>query len=260
MNYIPRVIRKTAKKIIYFPFEFLYGNELIKRLTPYSVRGFEEKMRVGPHGDGGYIIPVNIVKLIDVVYSYGVGKNISFEKNLSLLKELIFRFYDAAVDNLPYRQGNFFFKKENIGRKKHGIFGTFQGHLIENGDFEKRILLKMDIEGDEWKVIRSILNGNYKNISAIILELHHLGRYEKLAFYNRILKSINSKFTLVHIHANNFESVFNIKGKILPMASELTLINNNLVTQKSILNSGLPSVHDFPNDAEREDIRLDFWL
>lgn len=259
-------MRPSAKKVLFFieknilfPIGIFIGPKLLRQLTPYDVKGFEEKIRLGNLYDGGYVIPTKILSLIDVAYSYGIGSDIGFENDLIKYADIKVRLYDHTVDKLPVENKNFFFRKKGIGRVKHGDFDTFKNNLEENGDVGKKILLKLDIESDEWKVLDKIIDESAKNIVAIIVEIHRLYRYEKIMEYIRILKKLNSKFTLVHLHGNNNGEFFFFGNKKLPSLFELTLINNNFVNDKSIMFHSLPSEKDYPNIVGKKDIVLDFW-
>ncbi len=235
------------------------GKKLLQQLTPFAVTGFQDKIRLGNPSDGGYVIPKDILPLIQSVYTYGVENDVSFEEDLIKMASVPVRLYDHTIDALPVNNKNFFFKKQGIARNKHGAFDTFRNHVIENGDTDKRILLKIDIEGHEWDVISDIIDTEYKNIVAIILEMHGFDRYAYTRKYIRVLKKINSRFTLVHIHGNNTCGVIKVSGKKIPILCELTLINNRLVSERKALNEQLPSRVDRPNQPHLEDIVLDFW-
>lgn len=261
-----RFDRSFAKRILLFaeryflwPAESFCGEKLLKELTPYDVKGFEDKIRLGNMYDGGYVIPENLLPVIEVEYCYGVDYYMDFEEDLIKRIDVPVRFYDHTVDGLPAKNKNFFFKKQGIAEKKYGSFDTFRNHMENNGDSGKKILLKIDIEGGEWKIMEDIINESSENIVAIVLEIHRLYRYEKIAKYIKTLRKINSRFTLVHLHGNNNGETVYLSGNMVPSVLELTFINNNLVKDKKIMASTLPSEKDYPNVRGKEDMILDFW-
>ncbi len=247
------------EKNILFPIGIFLGPKLLKQLTPYDVKGFEEKTRLGNLSDGGYVVPSKVLPLIGVAYSYGIGGDVSFEEDLERQTGVNIRMYDHTVNGLPKENKNFFFKKQGIAKRKHGSFDTFKHHLEENGDIGKKMMLKLDIEGDEWKILDDIINELSKNIVVIVLEIHKLYRYEKILKYINVLKKVNSKFTLVHLHGNNNGKLFAFGNKEISSTMELTLINNNLISEKSVMVRSLPSEKDYPNIKVKEDVILDFW-
>src|ERR1700676_2453767 len=88
----------------------VYG--ALSLLRPYDVLG-GEKTRIGRSADGGYVL-LTRPKLPDVVYSFGVGYNISFEHDLAErgCKGYLF---DHTVDGLPIQHPNLHFSKEGVG-------------------------------------------------------------------------------------------------------------------------------------------------
>jgi len=167
---IRHLLRLTRNKI----YIFLFWQELLKQLIPYDVKGFGEKIRLGNQGDGGYVLPKEIIPFIDVLYTYGVGNDISFEKDMITYKDIPVRFYDHTVIGLPEKNEKFIFKREGIAGSKYGSFDTFENHLQEHGDKKRKILLKMDIEGSEWETLAPIIDGFHRNIVAIVVEIHGL--------------------------------------------------------------------------------------
>ncbi|MCX6723656.1 MAG: WecB/TagA/CpsF family glycosyltransferase [Candidatus Staskawiczbacteria bacterium] len=256
---IARKILLFTEKNILFPIGILIGPKLLEQLTPYDVKGFEDKVRLGNLCDGGYLLPSKALPLIDVAYSYGVGGDVSFEEDLTKHTNARVMLYDHTEDKLPVENKNFIFKKQGIARKKHGSFNTFRNDLEENGDASKKVILKLDVEGCEWKILDGIINESSKNIVAIVLEIHQLYRYEKILSYIKILKNVNSKFTLAHIHGNNNSESFVFGKNNIPSALELTFINSGLVQDKSIMVNSLPSEKDYPNIKGKNDVVLDFW-
>lgn len=153
---------------------------------------------------GFYVIPTLLSKNA-IVYSFGVGKDISFDRMLiSSFKCQIFAF-DPTPDsiawckqqNLP-DQFNFFehglsTKSENdtffLPKNKNHVSGSLVEHnqlssenkicvkmksfedILTNFKHEKVDLIKMDIEGSEYDVAESILNSGI-NITQIVLEIH----------------------------------------------------------------------------------------
>lgn len=254
-----KLLLLSGERWLLWPIAKYHGPSLIKELTPYDVESFEEKIRLGNEYDGGYVIPSRLLSLIQVAYSYGVANIINFEEDLVGKIDIPVRLYDHSVTQLPTKHKNFFFRKQGIASTNHGDFDTFSNQVRENGDVGKRILLKMDIEGDEWKVIDDIISTASTYILAIILEIHQLYRYEQMGDYVQKLHNINSAFTLVHVHGNNCSDIIKIASKTLPNTLELTFINNSLVSKKEIMKRSLPSAIDHPNDPKKDDILLNFW-
>jgi hypothetical protein len=81
-----------------------------------------------------------------------------------------------------------------------------------------RILIKMDIEGDEYQLIDDIIAYSDR-IVGMIIEFHETGlrRFE----FNEAIKKIQNVFEIVHFHANNYGL---ISKDGLPNVLEMTFI------------------------------------
>ena len=118
---------------------------------------------------------------------------------------------------------------------------------------QKNIILKVDIEGDEYNLLKKI-NSEYKKINLLIIEFHKVSKN-----INKIKKFIlGRKFKIIHIHANNFGSIDKNSN---PNVLEITLINptkfktSNLKSNIEYPVAGL----DFRNLTRRNDINLKFY-
>ena len=77
--------------------------------------------------------------------------------------------------------------------------------MMSMNNHEHIDLLKMDIEGSEYKVIEDIIRDNLK-IKQLTLEFHHrfLPDGNKKT-YKTIKKLLRKGFVLIHVNNNNFE-------------------------------------------------------
>ena len=134
---------------------------------------------------------------------------------------------------------------ENIYNKEITINERIKTH--------QNVILKVDIEGDEYKILNQILDNSNK-INTLIIEFHDIHKnIDKIESF--IFKSKNLK--LIHIHANNFAGS-NKDGD--PNVIELTFININknglnlVKTDKSFPIKEL----DCKNTHRKEDFILEF--
>jgi len=211
-----------------------------------------ELIRLGKSYDGGYIVPVEAMKAADALMGYGIDKDISFEREFSQRLNRPSYGFDCGILGITTGDPNCHFYRECIGsisflysnQKFYGIFTTFSEQLERLKLKNKKILLKMDIEGAEFAAMKDVLK--YANdITGIVIEIH----YEKASFEDalNLLSSLNDQFILLHIHGNNCsackEDLFT-----LPMVMELTYINKNLVSDYKIINNKkFPLPIDEPN-------------
>ena len=206
-----------------------------------------ELVRFGCNSDGGYVLPVALIDDCEVVYVYGVGSDISFETDLLKYKEIKCCLFDHTVNELPVDENNLNLKfiKEGLSFYKTDCTDNFLVHVERNKDDDKKILLKIDIEGSEYEYFEKTDIDDFSNVVGIILELHWIK--DNLNKACGILDKINTKFVLTHAHGNNFGGVFFYDDQVLPDTIELTFANRCLYKYKAIENRILPIANlDFP--------------
>ena len=108
-----------------------------------------------------------------------------------------------------------------------------------------KAFLKIDIEGDEYRVLEEILK-NQKSITGLIIEFHDFDlNLDKVELFC-------NKFDLnvVHIHVNNFGQI--IKNSLLPTVIEVTFSST-----RELLNYFIqPHDLDMPNNKNEREIEI----
>jgi len=124
----------------------------------------------------------------------------------------------------------------------------------------------MDIEGHEWKWLKSFKN--LDKVKQIVVEVHglfhnpHTYDWTKHSNYDYQdvidgLKKINETHYLVHFHCNNSAEYANLDGKELPTVGELTYIRKRDCLIDGLNKTVLPiDGLDFANGADRHDLKL----
>lgn len=205
----------------------------------------EEKVRIGDKKDGGYVVSKK--HLSENVYSYGIGHTISFEYDyLNWYPTSKIEMFDGTISKLPVNRQNFIFHNNNIYNEK--------SLLIK----EDNVLVMMDIEGAEYKIIDSMSEMTMNKIKQFCLELHQI-KAPSDDMTRRILEKLNNYFYLVHVHANNYRPQF--KNEI-PYTLELTYVNKNQFLEEPQIDSRKYPLKDldYPNDPRKDDVILDWWL
>ena len=134
---------------------------------------------------------------------------------------------------------------------------TFE-HMLSRIPSEARILLKMDIEGGEYCVIPSIVEGSSR-IEVIAMEFHDTRRSRKLFEFQA--KQICTKYEVVHLHGNNWDG---IAADGLPEALEVTFLRKDLLVDKDRSRfrerrDALPIAGlDTPNKRDKADYSIRF--
>ena len=257
---------------------------LPKIFKPYkSIK--KNLIRVGPNTDGGYVIDKRIIKKSNTIITCGLNDDWEFEKDfLKFNKNCKIIAYDHTVnkefwnkrfkknliDLLKFKKLNLkkiidifkhyeyrsFFKNKNYHHIKKVVLNKKSRNEVSIKKIltnQKDIILKVDIEGDEYNLLKKI-NTEYKKINLLIIEFHKVSKN-----VNKIKKFILSrKFKIIHIHANNFGSIDKNSN---PNVLEITFINptkfktSNL---KSNIEYPIPGL-DFRNLTRRNDIDLKFY-
>ena len=241
-------------------------------------------LRIGPRFDGGYIIDKRIIKKSKTIITCGLNDDWKFEKHflkinpnskviaydhtvnkkfwkkrfkkdllgLLMLKKLNL---NKILDTFKYIDYKFFFKEKNIHISKKVVLNKKNKNEISIKEIlnkKQNIVLKIDIEGDEYKILKAV-NNNYHKINLLIIEFHNISK--NMTKIKKFLS--NSKLKIIHLHANNYGGVDKFNN---PNVIEISLINSKkfLVNRKkSTEHYPIPGL-DFKNLKRREDIRLRF--
>lgn len=234
-------------------------------------------VRLGGPNDGGYLVEINSLKISEILISLGINDDWKFEKDFSkyvgniisiddklslsfLIKRLvklilffksiknIFKYIYLIIDYL------IFFSKKNTLLIKALVTNYTYGNCIDldfifkkNQIFSKKIFLKIDIEGFEYRILDDILK--YENsLTGLIIEFHNTDlNYTEI---ENFINNINLK--LVHVHANNYGYLNKSKD---PTVLELTF---SKFGDELIDDLNLPHQLDSSNDPNKSDIKLSF--
>ena len=249
--------------------------KLPKFLKPISTGEF---IRLGKNNDGGYVIDKNAMENADCLVSLGVSNDWSFEKDFfrntkqsviafdgsisffvfakraakTMLRidkpYLFFQFIYLCFDYLYFFKGN----KNHITR----FIGPneFPNHLCLSDAIEfyvpahaQNILLKIDIEGGEYRILDEILLFQDR-ICFLAIEFHdcdlHIDKIRD--FVERFSLSV------FHVHCNNW---CYITASGIPQALELCF-NRQIHTKQP--KGRLPMELDQPNNPKSPDISIQF--
>ena len=249
-------------------------------LRPCIIRN-DDLIRLGTLGDGGYVLSKNALKKTDAVIAIGIKDDWKFESDfLKANKNSILLAFDLVTDimffikctidsflKLQLKKGFFYFFNifnyllffrfnKKVKYTKKGVSGNKVGFLslreivntIETS--RKNILMKIDIEGDEYSLLEDIIFYQDR-IHMICIEFHNIIS-DNYTFSN-FIDSLSSYYSVIHIHMNNnskFDKELNISDVI-----EVTLANNNCyVLEKTNSPFIGPTKLDYPCNPLLEEI------
>ena len=231
--------------------------ETFRRLRPHAVQGFKKK-RFGAGHDGGYVA-IDDFRTVDTVFSFGIEQNASWDASIAQHGATIYQF-DHTVDAPMPHDSRMIFEKKKIsaeaGPNSESLVSLLKRH--DKGRLEPNILLKMDIENDEWPVFDATPPAYLVRFTQIICEFHRFESLPDLAWRARVIRVLNKisdAYCLIHVHANNYAAVSNICDLAIPNVIEMTFANRDLYSFKET-NEVFPGDFDSPCDPTRPDIQL----
>lgn len=225
--------------------------------------------RMGRQFDGGYVVPLKAFQKADALMGYGIADDISFEESFSDTFQKPSYGFDGGAASPKIKNPLCRFVPECLGtnaflykgQKATQTASSFSEQLERFQLKDKKVFLKVDIEGAEYEVFADILS-HAPNITGLVLEIHSL---EKAAFVRKaihLLEEIEKNFVLVHIHGNNCSPhrwrSFQVKSGELSSIMELTYINKNLLSGHSLsLQQKHPTPLDMPNVSKKREVEFE---
>ena len=236
-------------------------------------------LRIGKDNDGGYLVCKNCINNSDVLISFGISDDFSFEENFQNLKNIKILAYDPTVTTnfflkqflhsiiklnfiKFYKKLNNYIKFKKFFKKKNNSF--FLNKIGKGGSIEykhisidkilklidnnSKIFFKIDIEGSEYRILEDLIS-HMKNIEGMAIEFHDVDlNVEKIVNFVRQFEP-----KLIHIHANNWAEY---GENNIPSSIELSFSRNPLFINKNL---ELPHKLDQKNNPNAEDLKLTFF-
>ncbi|XVN41881.1 MAG: FkbM family methyltransferase [Rickettsia endosymbiont of Argas persicus] len=222
----------------------------------------------GGKNDGGYIVPVKACKEADVLLGYGIAEDTVFEEAFSTIYNKPSYSFDCGVKNVIGKNSLFHFIDECIGSDKFlwqessGKITSFSQQIKNLGLENKKLLIKMDIEGAEYDAIEG-MQQYFPYITGMLIEIHfHFNKEETTKKALKLLKNLSQHFVLLHVHGCNFYegpsiNTSNVIGN-LPRVIELTYINKSLVTNYHLSkDQSHPTPLDSPDNPLKPDCKFE---
>lgn len=229
---------------------------LIAKLKP--VDPGIELIRIGGNNDGGYLVPDDL-EGIRFCFSPGVNTIANFEYEC-LQRGIPSFLADYSVDAPPIELKGCRFVKKFVGAYNNEIFMTLEKWVSESlpEGFKDDLILQMDIEGCEYQTLLATPVAILEKFRIMIVEFHNFHNLDNIEYYNLVnvtIEKVREGFVPVHLHANNFASLHNVNGVVMPSIFEVTFLRKDRVKRTRALKR-LPHLLDQPNNPERADIQL----
>ena len=200
--------------------------QLFAILAPHKYKG--ELKRFGNEGDGSYVLPKKLVGPGSYLISGGISDNNKFEIHLAK-KGVLGIQIDNSITRIPEEHKNLVFLQATMGATD-GPTEVSLEKLISSTPARKKLIVKLDIEGSEFKAFQHISKKSLNRISCLVLELHNLSA---LVDKEDILRALNKIYTSglssVYLQANNAILDYIISGVLIPDNVEVTFVQKNQV-------------------------------
>ena len=174
-------------------------------IAPKKVIG-KERILIGDKADGSYVL-LNDFKNIRIAYSFGIQKLVQFDKGLAD-RGIDVYMYDHTIDNLPYNNPKFHWEKLGIAGKNNvnNQLKTLEQLMIKNGhSSETNMILKMDIENNEWDSLKDVPENVLKQFKYIVIEYHF--ETDNVQLYYNILNKIYKNHQAFYLRCHGREII-----------------------------------------------------
>jgi hypothetical protein len=221
-------------------------------VLPKVFRPFECKslIRLGKQNDGGYLVNSHDVDKSDILISFGIRDDWSFEKDFSKINDCELVSFDRE-SQVPL-DDQFYVNHRKMVRSHVDLQDSEDTISIQKilDIRSNKIFLNCDIEGKEYDFFDLLIINSYK-FSGICLEVH--GMNESSNFFNVINFISKIGLKLVHVHPNNCS----ILGKMnVPDVLELTFTSSDNILYNPTLT--LPHPLDMENCHGHPDYKINF--
>jgi len=231
---------------------------LIQRLWPVSTG--KELIRLGPAGDGGYLVPDDLDG-VKACFSPGVSSISGFEKECAERGMQVF-LADKSVEGPAESHEKFNFLRKFIGSRMNEDFTTLDDWVKSSFAADNsELLLQIDIEGYEYETFLSCSNELINRFRIIVSEFHNLDQLWNKYFFqiaSSVFEKILQTHTCVHIHPNNYYPIFRKYGLDIPPLAEFTFLRNDRVVDP-VPATKFPNPLDCDNTANASLKLPDSW-
>jgi hypothetical protein len=211
-----QIQRLAPKNQIQIALELLRPFELVEKL-----------IRVGPMGDGGYVIPKfngNVTALI----SPGCNGEWEFEKEIYK----IFEIPSIVIDHDDKKPIDFhdphLYINAWVGAVNDSTTRNLSRIISENLKPDDYFILQMDIEGMEYETFLSFEENVIKQARVIIVELHYLENLMNPSWlqytFFPFIKKINATHQIVYLNGNTYCDLIEFAGMKWPRVLEVTAV------------------------------------
>jgi hypothetical protein len=182
--------------------------------------------RFGGLGDGSYVLPQKYVTKGTYLISGGIENNNELEISLANLGVHGIQI-DNSINQAPKTHKNLEFRKVTISDSDSQTETTLSSLMKLNSN-EGRLIVKLDIEGYEWRTLAALTKNELASIDCLILELHNLSLISSPDQGREILEVLGkieaAGLRSIFCQANNGCLNYVLGGTLIPDNMEVTFI------------------------------------
>jgi hypothetical protein len=222
----------------------MYSVKMSKVFQPFRC---DDLIRLGKAHDGGYLVNIEDVKKTKRLITFGVGSDVSFEKEFAELNPCTVDAYDSVTD---YKHEFFDGNTRNHHAVNVSNYNSWNSRSIKHITIENDSFIKCDIEGDEYKILDDLINVSHR-LSGLIVEVHNINNQQNYDSIINFISKIDLK--LIHVHINNY-FYYIVDEEKKPDILELSFSSSNNL--KYDPNIELPHKLDMNNNPQGEEFRI----
>jgi hypothetical protein len=198
---------------------------LIELMTPEKYK--PKLIRFGSKFDGGYALAKPNKR--NILISGGISNNSDFET--SICGQISYGYlFDHTIKVLNLSIKNYVFYRKKIVITKSDQYGVNLNDFISQVE-SKSVILKLDIEGDEWNVLSQLSTNNLLKCEQIVVEFHNLlDIYDtkKFDLYVKVLTKIRENHKVININVNNYGASSMLFGEKISDVYEISFLRHDL--------------------------------
>lgn len=198
-------------------------------------------IRLGKNNDGGYLINSKDIERTEVLLSFGIGEDCTFEKHFT--RPCIA--YDKSVT-----KADLFFSGRNILKRMNVGEDISLSNVLSQCGFN--IFLKCDIEGNEYVLLDELIRNSHR-FSGMVFEFHGLENPKNFDAVTNFISKIH--LNLIHVHGNNYFYYKTENGAVLSVVELSFSSSQNILYNENL---ELPHVLDMPNNPNDNEFKIKF--
>ena len=245
-------------EVVHGAWESAFIRRFVAAVRPHEAVG-TRKIRLGGLVDGGYV-------MLDpgesgLAYSFGISDSSPWDLAMAGRNFKVYQ-YDGSIEQAPDAHPNLFFQRSFIsGSALPPPDSLNLAQVIERHGHqdERELILQMDIEGEEWKVLAGLERAELLRFRQLIVEFHDLAFAEnRLAVLEKLLET----HVPVHFHYNNCvqEAVYCPAGLFVYAHKAMEITYARRADHEFVpSNACYPTALDCPNEKKYLDIPIGYF-